>query len=139
MRRLGLGILAAVALVGVGACDDSTDTSGVPEALVYVSGNGQTGNVGALLPAPLVVEVLTADEEPVEGIELRWVVTGGGSVNDASTNTDAQGRSSVTFTLGPVVGAQSVQVSAPGLDIGDVVFNFVAADPGDGEDGDGEL
>jgi hypothetical protein len=132
-------MLAAVALIGAAACDDSNDTSGVPSELVYVSGTGQTGNVGALLPAPLVVEVLTADDEPVEGIELRWVVTGGGALNDNTTNTDEQGRSSVTFTLGPVAGAQSVQVSAPGLPIGDVVFNFVATDPGDGEGGDGEL
>jgi hypothetical protein len=140
MRRLGFGILAAAALVGGTACSDDDGDAGVAAELAYVSGQQQTGLAGSALPAPLVVEVLTAGGDPVEGVELRWDVAGGGSVNDASTNSGADGRSSVTFTFGPVPGAQSVTVSAPGLDIGEVVFAFTAEDPdGGGDGGGGEL
>ena len=141
MRRLALGMLATAALLGGTACSDDDGDAGVPAEIVYVSGRDQTGLAGATLPQPLVVEVLTASEEPVEGLELRWVTTGGAQVNDASTNTGADGRSSVTLTLGPIPGAQSAQVEVPGFDIGDVVFTFTADDPegGGGGGGGGEV
>lgn len=138
MKRMALGVLAIAALAGASACSDDDGDSGVATQLVYVSGDAQAGNVGAPLAAPFVVEVLTASDEPVEGVELRWVVTGGGALNDATTNTDANGRSSVILTLGPTPGAQSVEVSAPGLDIGEVVFTATASDPGGGG-GEGEI
>lgn len=138
MRRFGLGMVAAAALLGGTACSDDEGTSGVAAELVYVSGQDQTAVAGAQLPQPLVVEVLTANGQPVEGVQLRWEAAGGATVDDASTNTGPDGRSSVTLTFGGTPGAQSVVVNAPGLDIGQVVFSFVAGEPGGGGGG-GEL
>jgi hypothetical protein len=137
MKRFGFGILAAAALLAGTACSDDDGDEGVPAELVYVSGQEQTGLAGAALPQPLVVEVLNAAGDGVEGIELRWETTGGATVSDASTNTGPDGRSSITVTLGPVPGGQTVQVVAPSLEIGDVVFTFTAGDPDDGGGGGG--
>ena len=132
MKRFGIGMLAAVALAAGTACSDDDGDAGVAAEILYVSGRDQTAVAGAALPQPLVVEVLTAGGAPVEGVELRWETTGGAQVNDASTNTGPDGRSSVTLTLGPIPGAQTAQVTVPGLDIGDVVFSFTANEPDGG-------
>lgn len=137
MKRFAFGMLAAAALVGGVACSDDDGNAGVAAEILYVSGRDQSGVAGATLPQPLVVEVLTAGGEGVEGLELRWETTGGAQVDDASTNTGPDGRSSVILTLGTTPGAQSAQVTVPGLDIGDVVFSFTAEDPGDGGGGGG--
>ena len=72
--------------------------------LAMVSGDGQQGTAGTTLGAPLVVEVTDAFGNPIAGKRITWTVEGGGSVNDPSSLTDADGRSSVLRTLGPASG-----------------------------------
>ncbi len=137
MKRLGLAILATAALAGGTACSDDDGDAGEASQLVYVSGDGQEGAPGTLLAQPLVVEVLNDSDDPVEGVQLHWELEGGGSLSQANTTTGADGRSSVTLTLGNAPGAHTVVVSVPGLDIDDVVFGANATDPGDGGGGGG--
>ncbi|MBA3760328.1 MAG: DUF1929 domain-containing protein [Gemmatimonadales bacterium] len=75
--------------------------------LEKVSGDPQTGRVGTLLGAPLVVSVTSAEGAPVQGVTITWTVTGGGSVSETSTQTGANGQTSVTRTLGGTVGQQT--------------------------------
>jgi adhesin/invasin len=89
--------------------------------LAAVSGDGQTGPAGTVLPDPLVVEVTDAFGNPIEGVTITWT-PGGGSVSEASTATDAEGRTSVIRTLGPTAGVQTTLASSEGLAGSPVVF-----------------
>ncbi|HEX5757074.1 MAG TPA: autotransporter domain-containing protein [Arenimonas sp.] len=98
-------------------------------------GNGQSGAVGEPLPEPLKVRVSLpaspaaggAAAKGLAGVPVQWVVTqGGGSVSSSNTFTDANGESSVIFTLGPDPGTHSVTATTPG---GTTVFTATAFIP----------
>lgn len=85
-------------------------------AIQKVSGDGQTGEVGTTLPAPLSVGVSDRLGNPIAGLAVSFsVAAGGGSVGNASVTTTAQGRAQTTWTLGTVAGSpQTVVASAQG-------------------------
>lgn len=83
--------------------------------LSIVSGDGQSGPAGTVLPEPLVVEVTDAFGNPIAGVEVAWTVEGGGSVSASSSTTDASGRASVTRTLGSAAGTERTLASSTGL------------------------
>jgi hypothetical protein len=80
----------------------------VPDSIVLVSGNNQTGVVGTTLPQPLVVRVLDKVKQPVKSYPVRFaVVLGGGSLAGKSqfdALTDSSGLASAALTLGTVAG-----------------------------------
>ncbi len=80
--------------------------------IALVSGNPQTGTVNSVLPKPLVVIVTDAAGNPIPNVPIQWTVTGGGSVSATETLTGADGRASVTRTLGPTAGLQSTEASS---------------------------
>ncbi|HUC39804.1 MAG TPA: invasin domain 3-containing protein, partial [Gemmatimonadales bacterium] len=84
-----------------------------PTQLVPVSGNGQSGTIGAILPVPLAVEVRAADNLPVAGVAVRFRALSGGSPADTTVITDSLGHASVTGILGSGAGAQSFQATIP--------------------------
>jgi Bacterial Ig domain/Carboxypeptidase regulatory-like domain/Bacterial Ig-like domain (group 1) len=94
--------------------------------LAMVSGDGQQGAAGTTLGAPLVVEVTDAFGNPIAGKRITWTVEGGGSVNEPSTITTADGRSSVLRTLGPASGSQTTTASSEGLAGSPVIFTHTA-------------
>ncbi len=86
--------VAAKALVTASA------RAAAPAALVVVSGDAQVGSPGEQTTEPLVVEVRDAYGNPNNGIVVSWAVEGGGTLSAAKDTTDANGRASVTWTLG---------------------------------------
>jgi hypothetical protein len=85
-------------------------------ALVRVEGNGQSGVVGQVLAAPLVVRAEDAQGLPLSGVEVMWVVSaGGGTVEPSSAVTDAAGEAETVWTLGTGPGLPEVQAQAEGL------------------------
>ncbi|HYF38694.1 MAG TPA: Ig-like domain-containing protein [Gemmatimonadales bacterium] len=118
--------LTALSLVACGD-DDTVDPTAIPAAIFPFSGNGQQGAPGTQLGAPLTVEVTDAQGNLVPGATVSWsVVTGGGSITPTSSSTDAQGRASAQFTLGPNEGEQRAQAEATGLTGSPVVFTATA-------------
>ena len=108
---------------GVGRAEfTATASAGSPAAIRVVSGNGQTGQVGMQLGAPLVVEVVDAGGHAVSGVTVTWTVSsGGGSVSPPTSATGSDGRASTEWTLGPTTGSsQKVRASATG--VGSVEF-----------------
>lgn len=102
--------------------------------LRVVSGAAQTGIVGRAQRQPVLVEYVniaagTGAVTPVVAAPITFVAANGGSVSTGSATTDAQGRASVTWTLGPGVGAQSLAVSTPTLTGFDAasVYNIAVA------------
>jgi hypothetical protein len=111
--------VAAVAALFVAsafsACSDTFPGAHSPRSIVVLSGSGQAGNVSTALDSALVVEVVDGSGAAVGGIELTWTASGGGSVSAASTSTNADGKSSVTWTLAPTVGNQIVSVTSAAI------------------------
>ena len=75
-----------------------------PRVLRIVSGDGQQGEPGTLLPA-LVVEVRDENGDLLEGAQVTFTVTaGGGSLTEATVATDSKGRAATILNSGPATG-----------------------------------
>jgi hypothetical protein len=92
-------------------------TAGPAVALVKISGDGQTGGVGAALAVPLVVEARDVFGNVKSGVAVTLTVTGGnGSVTPTGAQTTgSNGRIQVAATLGTAVAAHQFTASAPNL------------------------
>lgn len=89
-----------------------TGTPDVPTFFAKVSGDGQQGTVGQLLPQPIAVVLQDRFGNPVPGSTVAWeIVAGGGTVTAASSVSDAHGQASVGWTLGSLVGTNQARVS----------------------------
>ena len=96
--------------------------------MTIAGGDAQAGTSAQPLPDSLVVRVLDQRKEPVVGGVVNWkVMSGGGSVSQRVTTTDAQGYARTGWTLGTVLGAQTVRASGVG---GTVVFTATAGEIG---------
>jgi hypothetical protein len=90
------------------------------------SGANQTAPAGQPLPEALVVRVTDAFGNAIAGVPITWSPVGGGSVSQASTTTDNQGRSSVLRVLGSTAGQQSTLAISEGLAGSPVAFLHTA-------------
>ena len=119
---------AALALLAIacGGHPTKVDPPRTPAQITLISGNDQTGDAGATLRDPLVVEVDDAGGKPLGGASVVWRVTfGGGSVVPASSVTDAQGRSQATMALGRVAGPDSAIAELSGSSITPARFSAI--------------
>ncbi len=104
-----------------------------PATIVADSGSGQTGPAGGLLPNRIVARVRASDGVGVANLWVRFVVSlGGGAVSADSALTDVNGRAGVTWTLGNVVGNQTVTASTPALPTDSAVFSATSTATGPG-------
>lgn len=101
----------------------------VPASLALQSGGGQTGMAGNLLAVPAVVKVLDANGNAVPGATVNFAVaTGGGTITVINAVSDASGLVSVRWTLGDVVGPQSITATAPTLPNAPLTINATATE-----------
>lgn len=70
--------------------------------ILKISGDGQTGPKGSLLPEPLVVELRNSDGNPLPDATVSWRAEGAhsGQVSSLSSTTDSEGHASVSWTIG---------------------------------------
>ena len=122
-RPATLFALAAFAVAG--ACKDQAPVPHTPTHLSIVSGTNQSGDVAALLAQPLVVQAFDGANKAVAGVPLAWTAIGGGTLSAATSTTDNDGKSSVTWTLAPTAGVQVVTVTSS--KIGNASVSFVAS------------
>ena len=81
-----------------------------------MSGDNQSGPVGSALASPFVVNVLDANDNPVQGTTVDFAVTqGGGALSVVSGVTDATGQAQVTLTLGTTAGQNQATATVTGL------------------------
>ena len=127
----GIGSAEVTATAGSATAKAPVTVLQAPTQLQKLSGDGQIGIAGQLLPQPLVVEVNDAQGNPVTGATVTFTVTqGGGSVGTPSATTGADGRASTPYTPGPVAGApQSVAASVATASISAVFSATVSAGP----------
>ena len=123
--RLGHHVaIIAIASIGLmAACDsnepitDSTDSGG-SYRLEPISGDAQASETQTELAEPFVVRALDAQERPVAGVMVHWVVRDGdGRTPAESSVTDNEGLASAMYTLGPEPGENRVEArtSDPGI------------------------
>lgn len=112
IRPLGLGI-TGMAILALAACSDSTGGGGGrPAHVTIVSGDAQTGTVGAVLPQPLVIKVTNSGGHAVKAQPVSFVVLSGGGSVTGGTVTDGSGTAQATWTLGTTPGPQQVEARA---------------------------
>jgi hypothetical protein len=103
-------VIAFALLLVASACGkDGTTGPSEPTLLVFKSGDGQTGQVGAALATTVVVEARNG-RGPIADvtIALATEAQGGGSVSPRSAKTGTDGTAQFTWTLGPKLGAQTL-------------------------------
>ena len=125
--------IALVALFGtLAACgDDGPSDPSQPQAIARVSADSQTTAVGVAMAQPLVVLVTGGGNTPLPNIEVVWgILGGGGSFNDTTTTTDANGRAQVTYTPGTIPGRAEVGAAIPGRSTSFVLTLFAGAPSG---------
>ena len=86
-------------------------------ALLKISGDNQKGAAFAPLSQPFLVKAQDENGFALVGISVMFAVTrGDGTLGVTSTTTDANGRAQSTLILGPNLGANTVEVSAAGIE-----------------------
>ncbi|MFL5563023.1 MAG: Ig domain-containing protein [Gemmatimonadaceae bacterium] len=93
---------------------------GTASRVVVYSGNSQTGATGATLPDPLCTNVVDAAGNLIIGAAVTYVVaSGGGHLAEPTAPTTQPGgiATSGLWTLGSVVGAQTVTASSGGASV----------------------
>lgn len=125
-RRLS-GILTgfAMLLVACGGNDGPTGPDRSDLEIRIVSGEDQFAPPGETLAEPLVVQVRDRiDLDPESGVRVDWMIAGGAGavLSRESTVTDAQGKASVTLTLGSAPGDYRVMATFEGLTTSPATF-----------------
>lgn len=113
-RVVRITVVALIVALMVACSDASGPGANPPASIVVVSGNEQPEvQVGTKLPQPLTARVLDADARPVPRANVAWSTTFG-TLSATTTVTDANGVTSVEWTLGTVAGAQSATATVSG-------------------------
>src|SRR5436853_509774 len=91
----------------------ATGTAGPSATMAKSSGDNLTGQVATRLQTPHVVLVSDPNGNPVTGVTVTWAAaSGGGSVDPATSTTDANGHAQTFRTLGILIGTQTTTATA---------------------------
>jgi hypothetical protein len=112
-------VLTVVIVALATACHSESFAGGlqgpVPAGITTGDGYGQTGPVNQLLPKPVTVVVSDQYGSPMPHVSVAWLVgTFGGSVDSATTVSNASGVASAQWTLGTVAQVDSLTATIPG-------------------------
>lgn len=117
-----IAILCA-SVLSLAAChDDSTTAPATATTVTVLSGETQSGTVGAALGAPIVLQVKDQNGSAMVGVAVTLTVgTGSGSVSATQLTTDANGQATVSWTLGTVAGTDTLAAQVGSLPVLDVL------------------
>src|SRR5437762_9061895 len=103
----------ASGLAGSPVIFTATATAGAAATMAKSSGDNLTGQVATRLQTPHIVLVSDANGNPVAGVTVTWAAaSGGGSVDPATSTTDANGHAQTFRTLGILIGTQTTTATA---------------------------
>lgn len=101
-----------------------------PFGVAVISGDGQVAALGEVLAEPFVAEVQDANGYAIAHVGVTWgVLSGGGSLGQQTTPTDATGRTSAVLTLGSQVEVNEAQVFVTDHPDVAAVFDGVPSSP----------
>ena len=125
----GAGVLAAAVLVAaIAACgSDTTGPNSGSVTLARSSGDSQTVVANAHAASPIAV-LVTKGGAPQPGVAVTWAMAGGtGTLDPATSTTDANGVATTSFTASTVAHVDSVRASASGSSM--IFIVTVTGDP----------
>jgi len=138
-KALITGVMAGVLVVATGAC--SSEEGGGPNESPMViaktatkNGDAQSALAGTALTSSLRV-LVTRDGAPVQNVNVVWATGSGGSLAPLIDQTDAEGVSASTWTLGSQVGSQSASATLSGATGSPVSFTATATEDDGGGGG----
>lgn len=108
-RRAFRCVAAAVLVTSASASACDGNATGAALTYVVLQGADQNGEAGATLGL-IVIRVSDTRGDPQNGARLRATARSGGSVVPAEAVTEPNGEVRFTWTLGPTVGAQELQI-----------------------------
>lgn len=107
-RRARKSLILLAVAVSVTACN-SAEGPPIADGISAVSGSNQYAVVSSPAPNPLVVLVTDNNGNPFPGATVTWIVTsGGGTVSDSTSTSDASGHTSINYTAGTNPGVATV-------------------------------
>jgi plastocyanin len=106
----------------------ATAAPGAATSLAKLSGDNQTGEVGAQLGSPVQAKVSDQFGNGVQGVNVGWAATGA-SVSAATIASGASGASAVNVTLGGTAGPVTITATADQLAGSPLTFNATAVAP----------
>ncbi len=106
-----------------GVDQPGTSDDGTTVQIQAVAGQGQTGSVAEMLPAPLTVKVTSTDGAPLGGASVRWSFAAGGGSRSKGDAKQAQltsvtgddGLTSVYWQAGTSAGDQQALATLPSV------------------------
>ncbi|MDP9145764.1 MAG: hypothetical protein M3N43_13930 [Actinomycetota bacterium] len=115
--------VGSVGVVGSPQLFQATVLPGPATDLSAVSGAGQVQEAGLLYAQPLIVRVSDAFNNPVGGVTVQWtVVTGTGSPQTPTSQTQPDGRAALTLEAGDSTGDLVVRVTTTSVPADTVAF-----------------
>ena len=117
-------------LGGAIACEDPASPPEASYTIAIHGGSEQQGPVGSTLNDPLQVTVTNVENEPVQGVVVRFrVLSGGGSLTD-SIGVTGPGGIAITFArVGGAVGPQLYEAAIRRVPAKKVTFEAMASEP----------
>jgi hypothetical protein len=103
------------ALVFVGCGKDSSGPAAVPTSVAVASNAITSATVGTVVTPALTFSVKDQNGAAMAGIPVTITVTGGGTLTNPPTTTSAGETSIGTWTLGTIVGVNTVTIKAGSL------------------------
>jgi hypothetical protein len=126
VMAVGNGAATLTATAGTASGTAQVQVAQVATSLQKVSGDGQSGGIGAQLGAQVQVQARDRLGAAVAGQAVTFTVaTGGGSVAPTTVVTGGDGTASTTWTLG-AAGANTLTATLPGTPASQVVFSATA-------------
>ena len=123
-----------IATVFFSGCSDSSGPKVGPAANVVVMNQAsvnQQGVVGQVTPIAPSVVVTDANNRPVPGVSVIFVITsGGGTLSSASALTGSSGQATITWTLGTAFGTKTMTATVQGLPPVSFTATAIAPDVG---------
>ncbi len=114
-RLSAMLVFGAAVLMTASACNSTDETQPTPVPTTVAAANNvdnQTATVGEDTDTPMSVVVRDQNNDPVANTPVTWTVTGGGgAVGSATTNTNASGVATTSFTLGTTAGPNTVRAA----------------------------
>ena len=93
-----------------------------PDTMFVAAGDAQSELPGRTLPAPIQVKIVDRFANPIPDVPITFAVTsGGGTLDSTNVFSDLDGVARTLWTLGPGLGAQTVQAILPDSAVGAIV------------------